>query len=372
MAIIQDETIVASDFINESEKDATPANDNGRVVKLEDDARVSNSFLKKYKVNTTTSYSSEIALDFNLFEQYEATAQDDAVSFATPLNMEIGKEMTVSLRMVNDETYSDTDNFFYTGTAPTTLEQDYVYLFTIKRVSAGGYSISWVRYFYINKSIEFVGSDSENGSKTIDLTSLTGGIDTAPEENDIVIILASSGDNAQTISMVTAGYTQLDIQRNSNDTLDTASAVFYKVMGATPDTDAEVTIIGKYSIIAYVLRGIDTSTPIDVTTVGAVGSNSNLVDSPSITPVTNGAWVISMGAGSNDGSTATTATGIPTGYTNDLFQNSALAGGTVAVSASRRWISTDGAENPSNWTMSLGGSTESWSAFTIALRPQAE
>jgi len=49
MAIIQDETIVASDFINESEKDATPANDNGRVVKLEntqgEDRKIQSDFL---------------------------------------------------------------------------------------------------------------------------------------------------------------------------------------------------------------------------------------------------------------------------------------------------------------------------------------
>jgi len=46
MSILENETIRADDFINESEKDATPANDEGRVPKLEDDAKLSNEFLR--------------------------------------------------------------------------------------------------------------------------------------------------------------------------------------------------------------------------------------------------------------------------------------------------------------------------------------
>lgn len=45
MAIANGEQIVASDYINESEKDATPANDEGKVAKLESDGRISNSLL---------------------------------------------------------------------------------------------------------------------------------------------------------------------------------------------------------------------------------------------------------------------------------------------------------------------------------------
>jgi hypothetical protein len=44
----------SSDFINDSERDATPANDAGRVPKLEDDAKLSMSFLHpaKYEIFT--------------------------------------------------------------------------------------------------------------------------------------------------------------------------------------------------------------------------------------------------------------------------------------------------------------------------------
>lgn len=46
MAISPDNTARADDFINESEKDATPANDAGRGVKLESDATISREFLR--------------------------------------------------------------------------------------------------------------------------------------------------------------------------------------------------------------------------------------------------------------------------------------------------------------------------------------
>ena len=372
MAITAGQEGRASDFINIS----AGAGDEGKVAKMASDGRISNTFLKKYKINTTTSYSVPIDLNFSSFEQYEATAQDHAVSFATPLNMEFGKEMTVSLKMINDETYSDTDNFYYTNTPPTTLNKDYVYLFTIKRTSASGYAITWTRYLYINKSIKFVGSNTQVGSvsSTISLTALTGGIGASAIENDVVMILVSSDNNAQTISIVTAGFTQLDVQQNSNDTRDTASAVFYKVMGSTPNTSVQVTSTGNYAIIAYVMRGVNTSSPIESTTVGTTGINSNLVDSPAIVaPTTSGAYIFTLGAGSDD-SNASARNVTPAGFTNSVFRNSLGGNVVVAVFASARWTpeSVGGVIDPSNFSFTGGISGDSFSAFTIALKPANE
>jgi hypothetical protein len=372
MAINVGSNALASDFIVTS----SGGTSSGKVPKLESDGRISNTFFKKFKISTVTSYSVEIALNFANFEQYEATAQNHAVSFATPVNMGIGREMTVSLKMVSDRAYSDTDNFFYTSTPPTTLEKDYVYLFTIKRISSSGYAVSWSRYLYINKSIKFVGSNTQIGSvsSTISLTALTGGIGSSAIEGDIVMILVSSTDNAQTISMVTGGFTQLDIQRNSNDTRNTASAVFYKVMTGFPNATVNVSSTGSYAIIAYVLRGVNTSTPTESTTVGTTGVDSNLVNSPAIsTPTTSGAYILTLGAGSSD-TNAATRTGTPSGFTNSVFINSQVGNVVLAVCASARWTpeSPAGVINPSNFSFSDGGSSESFSAFTIALKPADE
>lgn len=61
MAVTQGQNANASDFINESEKNATPTNDNGRVPKLEtvesEGAKISRAFLpssnRKIGINTT-------------------------------------------------------------------------------------------------------------------------------------------------------------------------------------------------------------------------------------------------------------------------------------------------------------------------------
>lgn len=48
MSINAGETILASDFINKSEADPTPANDEGRVPKLESDGKISPFFIKRF------------------------------------------------------------------------------------------------------------------------------------------------------------------------------------------------------------------------------------------------------------------------------------------------------------------------------------
>ena len=47
MGIVNGSDILASDFIYESEKDPTPANDAGRVPKLESDGKISNAFIRQ-------------------------------------------------------------------------------------------------------------------------------------------------------------------------------------------------------------------------------------------------------------------------------------------------------------------------------------
>jgi hypothetical protein len=73
MPISPDNTARADDFINSSEKDVTPANDNGRVVKLEqvagEDAKIHSDFLPKspniivYKIDDELTYSNNSRFD---------------------------------------------------------------------------------------------------------------------------------------------------------------------------------------------------------------------------------------------------------------------------------------------------------------------
>ena len=121
--------------------------------------------------------------------------------------------------------------------------------------------------------IEFVGMTSghNNGATdlVVDLTTLTDGIDTQPRENDLVIVATTfayiSNGNPGIVSP--SGYTEV-ADLYSDDSLDTNFSVNYKIMTSSPDTSVTCNnIVSGYSLnaIVYVLRGIDISTPIDVT-----------------------------------------------------------------------------------------------------------
>lgn len=103
------------------------------------------------------------------------------------------------------------------------------------------------------------------GNVTIDLTSLAGGSDTSPSENDLVIVSAAC-EAISYPSISTSGYTALT-STYANDSYDVRATTRYKVMGATPDTSISVTgsgdANGATAAMAFVFRGIDTTTPIN-------------------------------------------------------------------------------------------------------------
>jgi hypothetical protein len=131
------ENIVAEDFINASEKDATPSNDEGRVPKLEDDGRISPAFLNG--LNTIEILAGQdlikgnsifipegetIPRDFNLttssaLTTFGASTYYSSNTYTTPA---IGDTILYS----NFKVYFDTGSKSTTGTdfAQTTL---YIY-----------------------------------------------------------------------------------------------------------------------------------------------------------------------------------------------------------------------------------------------------
>lgn len=192
-----------------------------------------------------------------------------------------------------------------------------------------------------------------NGA-AISLT-LPGGI----AQNDLVVVYESH-DGAALSGMSTAGYTT-----NLTDTAGSINqAVYWKFMGASPDATAALntgTNSRGHGAIAFVLRGVDTSTPIDATTTTASATSTN-PDPASITTVTNGAWVLACAASL----VADTSVTAPSGYSNqtDIDSNALTADVTIGVASKE--ITTAGAENPASWTT---WSSAAWKTATVALRP---
>lgn len=225
-------------------------------------------------------------------------------------------------------------------------------------------------------TLSYVGGTSCSGTGSTyscSLTSLTGGSDSSAAAGDIVIVITGWASTANgNPGVTTSGYTEVPGSTDlySNDTRDANVSANYKVMGASPDTSVTVSGFNNAAnggaTVVQVWRGIDQTVPMDATVTTATGGNASSPDSPSITPVTSGAVVLSAGLGTDD-TTPLTKTA-PTGYGNAVTTTG--TGSTMSVTvgiASKAWSS--GAENPAAWTGGETSTSDSWGAFSIALRP---
>jgi hypothetical protein len=197
---------------------------------------------------------------------------------------------------------------------------------------------------------------------SVSLTSLTGGIDTAARSGDIVlVIMRTNNETDSNMSLATSGYTEV-ADLYANDDLDINFGAYYKVMGGTPDTSVTTTTYSSASLrnvdmLAYVLRYVDTVTPLDATTTTATFVNTAIPNPPAITTVTAGAVVVALG-----GSSSKTLSSPPTGYSNHAYEG--------VLAAALKKIESPQSENPGAFP--IGGSDFSISsaaAATMALRP---
>ncbi len=204
------------------------------------------------------------------------------------------------------------------------------------------------------------------GFQTLDITGLTGGTDSAPATDDIVLVAYSVSYPSSDTDVQVTGFTEIaDLYVNEN--LDANFGAFYKIMGGTPDTTISVSPTGGSgeggAVAIHVWRGVDTTTPLDVAAVTATGSNSHLPNPPSITPTTSGAVIIAMG-----GSGLSTAIYQSSDLSNFISTFSGTTRFGKVGMGSKDW--TGGAFDPAAWTYSGSDSTnQGWCAVTIALRP---
>lgn len=234
-----------------------------------------------------------------------------------------------------------------------------------KLLSVGGLPLTFVG----STTAGITGSSSTDTN--VSLTSLTGGVASAPVENDLVIVyygMCSFFDRS--IGVTTAGYTEV-AELFANDVAGTNLSVNYKLMGATPDTQVTVSATGSNgdsgAVAIHVWRNVNLSSPLDVTSTTATGTNSVLCNPPAITPVTTGAVIVSGGAGGHQNGVRT--------YSSSDLSNFATIGGpnntndvTVGV-GSATW--TSGAFDPAQFTFSgTDAGINSWAAVTMALRPK--
>lgn len=183
------------------------------------------------------------------------------------------------------------------------------------------------------------------------------------EEDDFVFVFATIQAVASAFP-VPAGYSA----EVNTSTQQPRMHVFYKKMGATPDT--EVIVDGEAvnnlaaTAIVQVYRGVDPANPFDVTTPTpvTVPTNQTSVTPPPITTVTDGALVIGYAGLEDRGGNAFIS--YPAGYTNGEERAS---GGSFNHSAiASRIVETAGTETMGAFVFA---GSDRLTGVTLALRP---
>ena len=223
-------------------------------------------------------------------------------------------------------------------------------------------------------AISFIGgaenSSTNGGDVTLTLPTLL--------QDDLVIVAYAIGDDDnvdENMAMVTAGYTEVaDVF--VNDTIDNNLGVYWKFMGATPDTTAVVDGQGgadaAVAAVMMAFRGVDLTTPMDVTPTTAFGQNTMHPNPPSIDHLNpSGVWTVIAGGSSSWDGSGTGVFTFPTGYTTDARDIRQLDTTDVAVGMGYNTAPAD-PEDPGVMTQGGTDAVEfCWCACTIALRPAA-
>lgn len=224
-----------------------------------------------------------------------------------------------------------------------------------------------------------VGTHASTSAQTVNFSSLRDGSGGTPtlQQNDIVYVSVENSTatvNRGAGALVPSGYTAAHAARYDTDSNASNFQVSYKVMGATPDTSVAIpasnaTTSGvAYSI--YVFRGINTTSPHDVTVVTTGGGNTGIANAAAITPVSSGAWIVAFaGAAVAAGAVFTNPAGMST--TTNHFRTATITTTTndanIGTALYTAWAS--GVYDPAAFGGSTSTNTGSWSAVTIALKP---
>ena len=225
-------------------------------------------------------------------------------------------------------------------------------------------------------ALQFVGGNTAtkagatSGNSTISLTTLTGGISSSATIGDLVIAVYATGstaDRALTITDGTTNYTTIGAELYANGTsYDTNLEVAYKRLTAA-DTSVTFGPTGNAAdagaMAVYVWRGVDQTTPLDVTPTTATGTATGRQNPAAITPTTAGSVIVIAG-----GASAATGAVFTASYLT-AFRSATSADTQDAMVGIGYLTWTSGAYDGAQWTGGTTNAADSWAAVTFALRP---
>jgi len=225
-------------------------------------------------------------------------------------------------------------------------------------------------------SLTFQAAGAASGTTTVALSGLrdAAGVQPTWADNDFAIINYATGYTADLNYTPPTDYTE-DIEVFISPTLGTNHCLWWNFILAA-DTQVLVPASGHSQAAMggtiFVFRGVDTSTPFDVARVQASATAAARPNPGAITPTTAGAWIVALGAAATTTASVLTNPGDLSATTNH-FRSAAQADTTdIVVGTGIKTDWSSGAFDPAVWTGNVaGGAGDTWSAFTLALRPLA-
>ncbi len=228
----------------------------------------------------------------------------------------------------------------------------------------------------LNAGAAITSVDSANNGTSGTSINVASGDVTGLADDDVGVGIVFVDDQSASTITSASGFTkEATLEVGDTTGRDRTIAAFHKVASSETGnwTFNQDGAADNMAAVVAVFRGVDTTTPIDVTPIAGhtdTFTNDDTPDPPSITTVTDGAWVIAY-CGVNGNSTSHDAVTPPTGYT--LFGSEPdpfAASNQRQIVMAYKEVSTAGAEDPGVFTFS-GGSTNVQEATcgVIALRP---
>lgn len=235
----------------------------------------------------------------------------------------------------------------------------------LSTISSGAQPIEYVG----SRVVSYVGTTS---NISVSLTSLSGGVSSAPEVGDLVLVYFGTASLTNR-DLVVAGYTEIaDIDYMNTGYTGTNLVAAYKFMSETPDTTVTITG-GTFSssdagaVFVSVWRNVNTTTPLDVaarSTDDRFGADAYPL---SITPVTAGAFIVVGAVGGHLQGTHTFTSSdlsdFKTAGRDDTYDIT-IGGGY------KEWVSGTFAPARFGFTGTGGQQYDTACSITLALRPE--
>lgn len=196
------------------------------------------------------------------------------------------------------------------------------------------------------------GFQGTNSETSVSLTSLTGGLASAPAEDDIVIVFYATGSASADLDMYVTGYTEaFENYHSSGGSGSINYGVWWKKMTATPDTSITVSQSANSAVpgavVVHVWRGQDLTSPFCITPVSVNHPGVNdTPDPPLVYAPYRGAVILCAGATYHAGLCTYTAS-----YLSNFVQRTVLDVSGISVGLGSV-VAGGGNYNPAAWSQS--------------------